>query len=198
MVAAGSASGKQVIMGYTADEWRLFRFSLPAELQAPLDLASIFDSSEEAYATYAATRANATDRDVYAAVESDLLFTIPVIRLAEAQLHHTSQVWIYRFDWSSPVLGGILGAFHSLDVPFTFERYDDPVLLGNNPPDQLGDDLHHAWIRFATNGDPNGGTLPHWPCYDLHQRQVLLLNTPCEVVEDPRAAIRQLWEHVPH
>lgn len=148
------------------------------------------------YATYVAARPGAAEQDVYAAVESDLTITLPSIRLAEAQLHHTDRVWMYRLDWSSPILGGMLGAYHGLDLPFTFERYDDPTMLGDDPPRQLGRDLHSALVRFAATGDPNGGALPHWPSYDQHRRQTMLFDAPCAIVEDPRAAIRQLWERV--
>jgi para-nitrobenzyl esterase len=199
-VASGHAAGVEVLVGYNADEWRVARFTLPPGTIPTPNLASLFESSsftpEEVYATYAAARPGATDQDVYAAIESDLLFTMPTIRLAEAQLRHTDRVWMYRFDWPSPILGGMLGAFHGLDIPFTFERYDDPAMLGEDPPQELGRDLHGTVVRFAASGDPNGGTLPHWLPYDLHHRQIMLFTTPCTVVENPRAAIRQLWEHV--
>jgi para-nitrobenzyl esterase len=129
-------------------------------------------------------------------LDSPNTITIPSIRLVEAQLCHRDRVWLYQFDWSTPILGGILGAFHMLDLPFTFERYDDPALLGDDPPRQLGHDLHGALVRFAATGDPNGGTLPHWPSYDLHRRQTMLFDASCAVAENPRAAIRELWERV--
>jgi para-nitrobenzyl esterase len=197
LIAAGQARGVELLVGYTADELRLARFSRTTP--AP-NLASLFAISgftpEEVYATYAAARPDATDQDVYAAIASDLTVTIPSIRLAEAQLQYTDRVWMYRFDWSSPVLGGIMGAFHMLDVPFTFERYDEPAMLGDNPPEELGRDLHTALVRFAANGDPNGGALPRWSSYDLHRRETMLFSTPCTVAENPRAAIRNLWERV--
>lgn len=89
-----------------------------------------------------------------------------------------------------------MGAFHMLDVPFTFERYDEPAMLGDNPPQGLGRDLHGALVRFAAKGDPNGGVLPDWSCYDLQRREVMLFSTPCTVADNPRASIRQLWEHI--
>jgi len=33
-------------------------------------------------------------------------------------------VWLYSFDWETPVFGGRLKAFHALDVPFVFETID--------------------------------------------------------------------------
>jgi para-nitrobenzyl esterase len=200
LIAGGNASEVELIVGCTTDEWRLLHFSLPpGALPAP-NLATLFAASgastDEIYAAYTKASVGAMERDVYAAIQTDQLFTIPITRIAETQLRHIHRVWMYRFDWSAPILEGILGAFHSLDVPFTFEHYDDPDLLGDDPPQQLGSAMHGAWVRFATSGDPNGGILPQWPCYDLQQRQVLLFNTPCTVVEDPRAEIRQFWEHV--
>ena len=142
-----------------------------------------------------ASRGGATEQDVNAAIESDLTVIIPTIRLVEAQLRHTDRVWVYRFDWSTPVLGGIFGAFHMLDLPFTFERYDNPALLEGDPPKALGRDLHGALVCFAATGNANGGALPYWPGYDLHWRATMLFDVPCVVAENPRAAIRELWEH---
>jgi para-nitrobenzyl esterase len=101
---------------------------------------------------------------------------------------------VYRFDWPSPVRGGVLGAHHALDLPFTFDRLDAPELLGEEPPRALARTMRGAWARFAATGDPNGGDLVPWPRYDLRSRPVLLLDVPCQVVEDPRSEIRRLWE----
>lgn len=200
LVAAGHAKDVDLLVGYNADEWRILSFGSPARTMPAPDLASLLATfsltPEDVYATYLASRGGTTEQDVSAAVESDLTIIIPTIRLAQAQLRHMDRVWVYRFDWSTPVLDGILGAFHMLDLPFTFERYDNPALLGDDPPKALGRDLHGALVRFAATGNPNGGALPYWPSYDLYRRQTMLFDVPCTVAENPGAAIRELWEHV--
>jgi carboxylesterase type B len=48
--------------------------------------------------------------------------------------------------------------------------------------------MHAAWAAFATTGDPG------WPAYDLGRRATMRFDTTSRVVEDPRAALRDLWE----
>ena len=50
--------------------------------------------------------------------------------------------------------------------------------------------MHRAWIAFATRGDPG------WPRYDLPRRATMRFDTTPEVMDDPRARERLLWEGV--
>ena len=49
--------------------------------------------------------------------------------------------------------------------------------------------MHAAWIAFASTGDPG------WPAYDL-PRATMRFDTISQVVDDPRAWERALWEGV--
>ena len=51
-----------------------------------------------------------------------------------------------------------------------------------------GKKMHAAWVAFATNGNPA------WPQFDLKQRATMRFDTTSELVEDPHAAERVLWE----
>ncbi len=97
-----------------------------------------------------------------------------------------------RFCWPSPAEGAALGAFHALDVPFVFDDLDDPVLLGDDPPQHLARQMHEAWTRFATTGDPAGGAITDWPCYD-DSRAVLMFDDTSTVRLDPDAERREVW-----
>ena len=68
------------------------------------------------------------------------------------------------------------------------------VFVGDNPPTDLAHDLHTAWIRFATAGDPNGNGLPAWPTYDLERRAVMEFGAARTVIDDPHTAERQILE----
>jgi para-nitrobenzyl esterase len=52
--------------------------------------------------------------------------------------------------------------------------------------------MSDAWVRFAATGDPNGGSLPHWPRYTPAGRSIMLLDDQCRVADDPAAAAREL------
>ena len=62
-----------------------------------------------------------------------------------------------------------------------------------------GDDLRRVdWMAFARTGDPNTAGLPHWPAADIATRPVMRFDLASELVADPGAATRVLWEGVGH
>ncbi|HWO63245.1 MAG TPA: carboxylesterase family protein [Umezawaea sp.] len=82
----------------------------------------------------------------------DELFREGARRLVEAH----GGALTYDFDWR----GGTYGACHGVDLPFVFETTDLPALrgphglLGPDVPPSLAAEVHGAWVRFATTGDP--------------------------------------------
>ncbi|HLZ22127.1 MAG TPA: carboxylesterase family protein [Ktedonobacterales bacterium] len=115
---------------------------------------------------------------------------MPVLHLADAHTATPAATYMYEFAWPSPLLDGRLGAFHALEIPFVFDMLGKgtELLWGTNPPQQLADTMHAAWVDFATRGDPG------WPRYDLRQRTTMRFNSISAVVDDPRSAVRVLWE----
>jgi para-nitrobenzyl esterase len=131
-----------------------------------------------------------------AAVLTDWWVRVPAIRLADAHAPSRAGTFMYEFAWRSPAFEGRLGACHGLEIPFVFDTLDlgtEQMLggaLGENPPQQLADTMHAAWVRFARDGDPG------WPRYDLEHRATMRFDTSSSVVEDPYAQERQLWAGV--
>ncbi|AEM84879.1 carboxylesterase family protein [Streptomyces violaceusniger] len=66
------------------------------------------------------------------------------------------KVFSYDFDWR----GGPFGACHTAELPFVFDNTALPALrtanglLGPDIPPSLATEMHGAWVRFATTGDP--------------------------------------------
>ena len=63
---------------------------------------------------------------------------------------------------------GPMGAFHGMEIPYTFGTLDAPPEFGRVLPYTADDDalsrlMHAYWVNFIKYGDPNGGTLPVWP-----------------------------------
>ncbi len=100
---------------------------------------------------------------------------------------------MYEFAWPSPAFGGVFGACHALEIPFVFDTLDlgpdqmQGSLLGSDPPQELADAMHGAWVAFAATGDPG------WPRYDLDRRATMRFDTVSQVVDDPRSFERTVW-----
>ena len=88
---------------------------------------------------------------------TDKVFTMPCIRLLEAQGAH-APVFAYRFDWRSKLLGGIMGSCHALELGFVFGSYRERMagrFFGKGPDaEALSDTMIEAWTNFARHGTP--------------------------------------------
>jgi para-nitrobenzyl esterase len=147
---------------------------------------------EAALASYGAAHPGSGVGDLFATVQSDRYFRIPVIRLADAHAKSTAATYMYEFAWRSPQFDGRLGACHGAEIAFVFDTlgFDTEPLAGTDPPQQLADTMHAAWVAFARNGNPG------WPRYELTRRATIRFDTRSEVVDDPRSPERLLWEGV--
>jgi carboxylesterase type B len=101
---------------------------------------------------------------------------------------------MYEFAWSSPGVGALFGACHALEIGFVFDTLDlgpNQMLggmLGADPPQELADAMHGAWVAFAAAGEPG------WPKYELDRRATMRFDTVSRVVDDPRSFERTLWK----
>ena len=207
-IAAGAGAQVDVVVGTNTDDWRLFLvvsgaidgitdeiLTGPVGVYGYQSLAAYGLPAESALSAYGAAYPNAAPGDLLAAVQTDWWVRIPAIRLADAHANALSGTYMYEFAWPSPELDGRLGAVHALEIAFVFDTLsrDLPLLgplLGADPPQELADTMHAAWVSFATNGDPG------WPKYDLSRRATMRFNTTSQVVDDPRSWERALWEGV--
>src|SRR6266566_2992301 len=195
-IAAGVGAEIDVLVGTTTEEERLFMVPNGVINHINEDvlagtIAAYGLPVEKTLATYRATRPGAHTGDLHEAIVTDWFFRIPAIRLAEGHVKNNGRTYMYEFAWRSPKFDGRLGACHGLEVPFVFDTLDIGEmenLLGDNPPQQIADAMHSAWVSFATRGDPG------WPEYDLRSRATMRFDTTSELVEDPHPAERALWE----
>jgi carboxylesterase type B len=155
-------------------------------------LASYGLPIEAALATYRAAHRDANAGELLSAIQGDWYFRIPALKLAEAHARSVAATYMYEFGWRSPLFGGRLGACHGLDVPFVFDTLGNGTepLLGADPPQHLADTMHSAWVAFAATGTCG------WPKYELDRRSTMRFDVISQVVDDPRAAERALWQGV--
>jgi len=196
-IVAGAGAGIDLMVGTNTDEHRVFLVpggvidQVTAEALAGA-VAAYGLPVEATLATYRAAHPGASAGDLLAAIQTDWYWRIPAIRLADAHAKRTASTYMYEFAWRSPQFNGRLGACHTLEIAFVFDTLGNGTepLWGTDPPQQLADTMHAAWVAFATTGDCG------WPKYDLSRRATMRFDVTSEVVDDPRSAERALWEGV--
>jgi len=124
--------------------------------------------------------ANPAERLISTLTDSN--FRIRTLVLAERKAAQArAPVWLYSFDWETPVFGGRLKAFHALDVPFVFDTID---LVGSTDRGAVAHDLARrmssTWAAFARTGKPDNPAIPHWPAYTQAERATARASWACD------------------
>jgi para-nitrobenzyl esterase len=195
-ITAGNGAGVDLLVGTNTEEERLFMVpnqvigQITSEVLNGLVAAYGFPAAET-LAIYGEDHPNASPGDLLADFNTDWFFRIPAIRLAEAQVKNDSRAYMYEFGWRSPQFAGTLGACHAAEIAFVFDNLvqdENVALLGKDAPQQTADKMHAAWVAFIASGDPG------WPKYDFSRRATMRFDTTSDLVNDPHAARRMLWE----
>jgi len=200
-----------VIIGTNRDEATLFLGGMPLlgtfSRQTPLSALALRvvlwamarGSAGRILRAYRRATPGAAPNELLAAIAGDWVMRLNSITLAERRLAAGgAPVYMYRFDWSSPALGGKLGAAHSFDLPFVFDNVAlaPRVIMDQPEAHALAAQMSQAWVNFARCGDPNHDDLPPWPPYTLPERATMILDHQCRVENDPGQEERLAWEGV--
>ncbi len=196
-IGGGAGANVDILVGSNADEERLFMVPNGVINYINQDilhgtLAAYGLPVEKTLEAYRANHPDASPGDLMEAIVTDWFFRIPAIRLAEAHSTGSGSTYMYEFAWKSPQYDGKLGACHALEIPFVFDTLDregyEEMFGAAPPPQELADAMHAAWVAFAKHGDPG------WPKYDQEQRTTMEFGPTSQLVNDPRAEQRKLWE----
>jgi len=197
-VAAGAGRDVALLAGHTRDEQRLFT-ALTGLLgqvtpeQAATALEVLAPGPDGASRYHGAYPGASPDR-LHELVQSDWLFRMPSLRLAEAQVAGGGRAHLCELAWAAPGMGGVLGACHGLDVPLVFGNLTSgqPAMLLGQPPgpeaEALSARMRAAWTAFATHGDPG------WPAYDPDRRLTRIFDTADTVTAYPEEPSRLIWQ----
>ncbi|MDH6609103.1 para-nitrobenzyl esterase [Streptomyces sp. SAI-208] len=198
-LAAGAGRDVELLVGHNRDEYRLFlalgeQLGRITEEQASAALR-IFAPGPDGERAYREAFPGATPTELYERVQTDWLFNMPSLRLAQAQTAGGGRAHLYELTWSAPAFGGALGACHGLDIPLLFGTYDADLgallFAGTGVPDEaraLTARFQSVWTGFARTGDPG------WPAYDDERRATQVLDVTPEVRPYPEEVARRLWE----
>ncbi|WP_327355985.1 carboxylesterase/lipase family protein [Streptomyces sp. NBC_01304] len=208
-IAEGAGERVQLLLGTNSEEFRLFvmptwmvawtdpilfRVRL-GQYGAPDGSYALYRDSEYNVEPYKRPKAPA----IACAVLTDRMFWIPTIRIAEARANASAGTHVYEFGFRSPTVPNEhdieLGSSHALELPFMWDTLANPdslYLTGAEPPQALADEMHQAWVGFASGGAPD------WNAYDTEARSVMSFwhNDQAQSVEvhDPRRGEREHWD----
>ncbi|PWV81207.1 carboxylesterase family protein [Nocardia neocaledoniensis] len=185
VLAAHPERAVPLIAGTTADEFRFF--TVPTGITAAVTADTLplvltrYGIDPAVARTYSTHRPDATPAEIFNAILTDWCFRAGTVDFATANAA-AAPTHMYEFAWPTGLPD--LGACHVLEVPFVFDVLADAhSITGPNPPQALADEIHTAWVRFATDGDPG------WPAFEPDTKLVRLFDTPeSSTVADPRAA----------
>ena len=206
-VAAGSADGIPIMVGSTLEEWKLLAMGdeglktldddgLLRRCQRLVrggDAAALADAYREARSK----RGQATSPDeLFLAIQTDRVFRMPAIRLAESHLRRKHPAYVYLFNWQSPAMDGARGACHALELGFVFGTLDENFHGSGLEADALAARTQDAWLAFARTGNPSCESLGAWPVYG-GRRETMLLGKECKLEEAPYDEERRAWDALP-
>jgi para-nitrobenzyl esterase len=223
-VARGDAASVELLIGTNRDESTLFsvgdrgafslddaglRRRLARVLPGASARPTLVDDAVDVYAKARSDRGEATTPfALWTAMVTDLVFRIPSIRFTEAQAAHQANTFAYLFTWPTPVLGGILGSPHALEIPFVFGTYDQPGFDHFTGADRdpaaavLAGRVMDAWTTFARTGRPDGDG--SWPGYGSGSesgsgsgapgRSTMVIDRTWRVEAAPMEAERRFWD----
>nr|WP_263327272.1 carboxylesterase/lipase family protein [Neobacillus sp. Marseille-Q6967] len=201
-IANGSAKDVSILIGTNKDEYNIFSVFDPEWKDA--DETKVISLFEKTFGSLLPVISKPfadnkpLSQDLFNKLLTISIFTNPAQKLAELQVNQGAPVWMYRFDWETPVFGGALKATHALEIPFvwnTLDKANTENFTGSSPERQLlANHMHQAWTNFAHNGNPTTKDFPEWAKYDVNERSTMIFNLESEVVKDPNQEDRIKWE----
>jgi para-nitrobenzyl esterase len=182
------SAGISMIVGTCKDEATIFSmdqslFSLDEMgLRDRVLKAGIPESdADKIVALYHRDHPSETPSEIYFRMTSDRGVRSSAVGQAERRLAQgKANVYMYHFEWNTPLLGGKLRAFHTSELPLAMRLVEFPE------SEELSKQIAGAWASFARNGNPNHSGLSNWPAYSIKERSTMLFNVgKSEAVNDP-------------
>jgi para-nitrobenzyl esterase len=174
-----------LLIGSNRDEWYMY---LPPDTDTAWREAIDRHAAQgpERVADFLLVR---TDDRKYAAnlVMSAAEFLCPSVDIADANAAAGAPTYFYYFTREREGAEG-LHAYHGAEIPYVFGTTDS-WLPHDDTDEEISTAMMAYWVRFATTGDPNGGSLPDWPAYatddptffELGDRMGLMQTDPSEI-----------------
>lgn len=193
-IADGAARGIDVLIGHTRDEYRLYT---PQPSGAPTEgrMTAAFDHlapHADGDRLYGTAYPHATREQRYELLNSDWLFRMPSVHLADAAHGGGGPVWFYELDWA---FNSEEGASHCLDFLLVFGTLSPTEVFNHRSahPDAATEmagvarRMRTDWVSFAATGTPG------WAPYDRRTRPTRVYDTDPTTQPYPQERSRRIW-----
>jgi len=198
ILASAAKSPLPFVIGTNHDENRLWAALDPAQNQLgdeqwnDLCVQTFGEHAAHAKSTYERTRPTEVAWQLISSVRTDTAFRQRAQRISEQRVNANNKTWMYWFTWPTPVLGGLIGSCHALDIPFAFDNLSAPGtdMLTGDGSERAGIAARFAdeIVHFATTSQPT------WPAFDAANRKTLEINAEFVVLSDPEKEIREIFQ----
>jgi para-nitrobenzyl esterase len=190
-----------MLVGSTKDDMKMMMLGMPwfgklTETELGQFAQATFGSSAPALvAAYRRTYPDSSPTAIACQFVTDRVMWAGSIDWAERKVAGGgAPVYVYRFDFETPIMGGLLGATHGGDIPFALDNHTFTPMAGGRPENaDLGRRMSRAFVRFAGSGNPNHAGLPEWRPYSPADRCTMIFDVQSRVVTDPQSDLRVLY-----
>ena len=198
ILTAAAESPLPFVVGTNHDENRLWAALDPAQNQLgdeqwnEICEQTFGEHAAHAKTTYESVRPHEVPWQLISSVRTDTAFRQRAQRISEQRVNANNKTWMYWFTWPTPVLGGLVGSCHALDIPFAFDNLSSPRTDG-----LTGEGTERAAIakRFADEIVFFAKeSVASWPTFDVEVRSTLEINTEFAVLSDPEKEIREIFQ----
>ena len=163
-IATGVGADVPLLAGTTSEEMNLFLgLTAPVQRDRLVSRVARYVGVDETTSAAVVERyaAEVGIDGVWPALFTDVEMQIPLRRVLTARaLASPAPTFAYLFTWSAPERG----AFHAVDIPFTFDTFDvdgwGEFVGFDADADRLGLELRTAWAGFARDRDPGWEPYP--------------------------------------
>jgi para-nitrobenzyl esterase len=202
-VASPVSADVPLMVGYTHDEATGVLYASPSwpkttdalvEAQAK---AILGPKAPDALAAYRARAPQDKPMYTLAALLTDQSFTGKAITLAQRKADQgKAPVYVFRTDWRTPVMDGLLRSPHGIEIPFVFDTVAKaPDFVGPASPStaRMTELFIATFSAFAHTSNPSVKGYPAWPAYTRAERKTFIYDDTPKVVSDPDPALRKVW-----
>ena len=147
-------------------------------------------AAERLIALYRKNQPGRDNIDLFLRMDTDASsFRQGVETQAERKATQGAPVYVYRFEYYSPVREGRLKAMHCMEIPFVFDNIEGGKgFAGAGAAAQrVADQMSAAWVAFARSGNPSHKGIPAWSPFAAADRGTMVFGAAADarLVKDP-------------